>query len=140
MKILLLSVFVLLFGAACSSTGNSPIRYTNEVIRSPDRVDVRYLTTGLDQLPVIKRGKVPSHPDSERWSRGYARVSFTINEKGRTENIQIVDSTGKSFGGNTAYAVRFWHFEPAMKDGVPAPCEAIYEIRFRGHHFGGINE
>jgi len=136
-----LATILLLAASACTSSENSyRARNTNDLIDHPEDVSIVYVTTGLDKLPVIKRGKIPSHPDSQRWKRGYAQVRFWISEKGKTEDIRVTHSEGKYFGGNTAYAVRFWRFEPATKNGEPVACEAVYEIYFRGLHFGGVNE
>lgn len=125
---------------SCATTNADGQRHANDIIRNSDYLYIHYLTTGLDKPPEIKKGKVPSHPDSQRWSRGMAHVRFTVNEKGKTENIRLVDGEGKHFGGNTMYAVRFWRFHPAQKDGTPTACEAEIKILFRGAHFGGVNE
>lgn len=133
--------FVLLaiacFLASCENTHGT---YTNDLIKSPDTVHVSYTTSGLDSFPIFKRGRIPTHPDSQRWETGYAKISFTINERGKTENFKVIDSRGQYFAGNTIQAIRYWKFDPAQKDGTAVSCNAVYEIHFRGLHFGGVNE
>lgn len=139
LSIAFLALLCSLILSSCTTNADGD-RYTNDIIRAPEYVRIKYLTANLDQQPEIKSGKIPSHPDSQRWKRGYAKVRFTINEKGKTQDIHIVDSRGDHFGGNTVYAVRFWRFEPALKDGAPVACEAEYEIYFRGLYSSGVNE
>ena len=135
-RILLFSFFSFLL-VSCSGVQPTTKQYTGSVIRGPEDVSIRYLTSDLDSIPEITRGKIPAHPDSLRRGKGWALLQFTINEKGRTEDIQTVEQEGDSVGGNAAYAIRFWHFKPAMKDGVAVPCKAEYRFSFRSLTYDG---
>ncbi len=138
MKLYLLpTILVLVLLSSCEGTKD---QYASEIIRSADQIEIRYLSQEPNVFPVFKSGKRPSHPDSQRWKRGFARVRFTVNTKGKTEDIKVVESEGLYFGGNTAYAIRFWRFHPATKDGQPIACEAEYAIHFRGLHSPGVND
>lgn len=51
---------------------------------------------------------------------GYVRLSFDINEKGETENIDVIEANPiKTFTNVAIDAVSKWKYEPLIVDGKP---------------------
>ena len=51
---------------------------------------------------------------------GWAVIRYSIDEQGRTRNLEVVETGGDSaFGRAAKEAVKKWRFEPARQDGTP---------------------
>jgi len=129
----LISSFVLLSGCMVASNENNVASLRpNGLIRPTTSLPINFLSNDLDQAPQLKSGRIPPQPFGHRFEQGSAVVVFTINEKGRTENLRVVEQRGRYFAGNTVRSMKYWHFEPALKDGLPVATEAVIRFDFTG--------
>ena len=70
----------------------------------------------------------PTYPyDAARRSReGWTAFRFTINERGRLEDIELLGNVGdRSFIQASIDALEGWIYEPAMLDGEPIRVEGV---------------
>ena len=70
----------------------------------------------------------PIFPAGERGQIGIVGIRFVIDNKGKTENIEISRSAGKAFDDNAASAVRNWRFKPATCNGEAMPTQMEIEL------------
>ena len=80
----------------------------------------------VDARPV--RRPVPSYPAAAaaNGAEGVTVISYTVDERGRTDDIEVVFSIPYSIFGEAAVeAVERWRFEPATLDGVPVRREGM---------------
>lgn len=61
---------------------------------------------------------------------GNVTVVFTVNERGRTEDVEILSSSSRLFNQAVLRAVRNWKFEPPVREGKPEPVRIEHTIRF----------
>lgn len=61
---------------------------------------------------------------------GYATVQFKVDEAGKTRDIQVLDMSHPYFGGNAAYVIKYWRFNPAEKDGEPIAVHGTIRWNF----------
>jgi periplasmic protein TonB len=87
-----------------------------------------------DTPPKLISGNYPVYPISHsRFGRsGFAVVAFTIGRDGATHDIYVVRASYPYFGSHTVLAVRGWKFEPARKNGQPAPVKTKLVMPFKG--------
>jgi TonB family protein len=64
---------------------------------------------------------------------GTVVIRFTIDEKGKPQNLKVVDSIAGLDKAALA-VVREWRFTPAMKDGKPIATTATAPVTFRITH------
>lgn len=85
----------------------------------PEVFGVEWERNDLEVYPALASGKSPPYPFGMKSVGGYATIQFLVNEEGRTENIEVLDMSHPYFGGNAAYVIKYWRFNPAEKDGEP---------------------
>lgn len=62
---------------------------------------------------------------------GEVTVAFTVNENGRTEDIEVVDADPPNvFDRAAVRAVRQWTFKPAIRNGAPTSERVKQTIQF----------
>lgn len=84
--------------------------------------------------PVRVAGADPVFPERalEAGRSGTVTLTFTVDERGRVSNIEVVDETPRGYGFARAArgAISRWTFEPQRVDGAPVVYQARYTIRF----------
>ena len=61
---------------------------------------------------------------------GQAEIAYIVNEKGRTEEVQIATATNQEFGEAARDAVARWRFKPGKKDGKPVRTAVVQIVTF----------
>lgn len=88
-------------------------------VEKPEPVDhiVIFDRDQVDELPVWLYGpqpRIPSRFDKTDWK---VSVLYVVTDKGRTENIFVLDSTNPELNAPVKEAIADWRFRPARKDG-----------------------
>ncbi len=63
---------------------------------------------------------------------GWARIAFEVDERGRVQQPQILDSSDPVFERPAIGAVKQWRFEPGKKKGEPVRFRMRVTIEFPG--------
>jgi len=61
---------------------------------------------------------------------GSVTVEMTVNEKGETEDVRVVQSAGEILDAAVVSAVRQWRYEPATKNGVKVKVRTGWKQTF----------
>jgi len=61
---------------------------------------------------------------------GSVAVEMTVNEKGETEDVRVVQSAGEILDAAVVGAVRQWRYEPATKNGVKVKVRLAWKQTF----------
>lgn len=64
----------------------------------------------------------PRYPDrcqAKAFHEEFVNVQFDVTVEGRTQNIEVIESTNDCFSSSAARSVRKWKYEPKTIDGVP---------------------
>lgn len=86
----------------------------------------------VDEIPVWVYGPVvPRLPEHLRRTVADVLVLFVVTEKGKTENIFVLDSPDPDFAQPTIDMIRKWTFRPARKDGKPVRVWAQQLLTYR---------
>ncbi len=74
----------------------------------------------------------PSYPSEwrDRDVKGEVQIAYLINEKGRTEQVQVITANDEQFGKVAVEAAKKWRFRPAKKDGKPVRVLMSHPIMF----------
>lgn len=74
----------------------------------------------------------PSYPSEwrDRDVKGEVQIAYIINEKGRTEQVQVITANDEQFGAVAVAALKQWRFRPAKKDGKPVRVLVSHPIVF----------
>jgi len=68
-----------------------------------------------------------------RGAAGWVEIEFSVNKKGRTENMRIVNSEpAEMFDRAALDAVRRWRFRPYIVDGKTTPTQTGVRLKFEG--------
>ncbi|MGH8261088.1 MAG: energy transducer TonB, partial [Steroidobacteraceae bacterium] len=84
-------------------------------------------------IPQRTRYVAPEYPDRalDAHISGSVTVEFTVDTKGRTHDVRVVDSTPAGvFDRAAVYAVSRWRYKPAVFNGVPTEIPTRMVIRF----------
>ncbi|HXS96941.1 MAG TPA: TonB family protein [Candidatus Limnocylindrales bacterium] len=75
----------------------------------------------------------PSYSEEARLAKyqGTVTLSVVIGENGKVTTAQVVQSLGLGLDEQAMMAVETWTFQPATKNGVPVPTQALVEVNFR---------
>jgi len=82
-------------------------------------------------MPLFK--PVPVYPKQMARSgrEGCVMLEFSINEQGKTEDIEVVWSTNKSFNQNAKKTVERFLYQPQIEEGKPVKVEGVlHQITF----------
>jgi TonB family protein len=90
--------------------------------------------TPLSELKFRRFVKPEPPPRSvTRGTTGWVEVQFSVNKKGRTEEIRVMDSEpGEMFDRVALEAVRKWRFRPYIVDGKKTPTQTGVRLKFEG--------
>lgn len=93
-----------------------------EAIRESLSADETYIPS----VPMFRIA--PRYPTraAEYGRQGYVDVRFAVDERGRTTDVEVVNSTSSVFESAAIEAVESWRYWPAIRNGEP--------IRRRGVH------
>jgi len=83
--------------------------------------------------PVLLSSREAEFSDYARENHinGDCLVALIIDAKGKPQNVHVIRSLEPSLDRNAIYAVRQYHFKPAMRNGVPVPLMITVEVAFR---------
>ena len=63
---------------------------------------------------------------------GEVRVKVHINEEGRVESVQVLDSLSKTAESEAVLAIKQWRFGASYQNGHLVPVDTIVTVRFAG--------
>lgn len=74
----------------------------------------------------------PEYPFAlrQRGVEGSVTVAFTVDVRGRVQDIEVQESTHEEFERAAVAAVRTWRFEPAQRDGKPVAVRISQRLAF----------
>ena len=86
-----------------------------------------------DQPPTVLKRYPPQYPHLLGVNRieGDATFEFTINEEGKTEDLELVEATHSEFADATRRVLSKWRFTPAKLNGEPIALEVEQTIQYR---------
>ena len=88
----------------------------------------RYSPANLDVTPLTRVEPVHSaFPEGVTELR--VTLKFRVDEQGRVQNPEVVESSGTAFDQAAMKAIRFWQFLPKLKDGKPVAASAKLPFR-----------
>jgi periplasmic protein TonB len=82
--------------------------------------------------PQIEYLEKPEYPFAAKrlHKEGKVALRLFIDEKGKLEKVEVVESTDPMFASSAVEAMKRSRFRPARRKDVPCPCRAPYIIRF----------
>lgn len=98
-------------------------------------VDVAPEPWGIRAAPVF-----PSDLIHNNINLGEAVIGFLVNEKGLTEQAQVLSATYAALGESAVQAVKRWRYRPALKNDVPVNCFIRVVFTFYGRPNGDARE
>lgn len=63
--------------------------------------------------------------------KGVCLVSLVVNDRGRPENVRVIQPLGMDLDSNAIKAAKAFRFVPAMRDGKPIPAKVTVEVHFK---------
>lgn len=110
-------------------------REERRAVENERRLSDRDLNSGnledRDVRPI--RVEAPRYPGRahRRGIEGFAIVEFIVDNRGRTRDVRVVESSpGSVFDAPAREAVENWEFEPRIVDGRPVSTELRQTIEF----------
>ncbi|MFQ3223919.1 MAG: protein TonB [Lentimonas sp.] len=87
----------------------------------------------VDSAPTPRTKIEFSYPASAKRKgiKGVVKIEYIVNEKGRVENISIVESPSRILSDATSAVISRVRFEPASKDGRPVKVRMRAAIPYR---------
>jgi len=87
----------------------------------------------VDSAPTPRSKIEFSYPASAKRKgiKGVVKIEYVVNDKGRVENISIIESPSKILSDATRDVISRARFEPASKDGRPVKVRMRAAIPFR---------
>lgn len=87
----------------------------------------------VDSAPTPRSKIEFSYPASAKRKgiKGVVKIEYIVNDKGRVENISIIESPSKILSDATKDVIRRVRFEPASKDGRPVKVRMRAAIPYR---------
>jgi TonB family protein len=82
-------------------------------------------STQEEYLPVVTVPPVYPPRAAQRDLEGYVVVSYTVNERGETENIEVVESSAAVFDRASIEAVEKYRYRPRIVDGRTVAVEGV---------------
>ena len=82
--------------------------------------------------PQIVYQEKPEYPFAAKklQKEGKVSLTLTIDEKGKLQNVEVLDATDQMFAASAVEAMKRSKFRPARRGGAPVACRAPYTIRF----------
>lgn len=88
----------------------------------------------VDEVPVWAYGPtVPRLPNRLRQTDADVLVLYVVTDKGKTENVFILDSPDPGFSQPTIDLIKKWTFRPGRKDGEPVRIWVQQLLTYRPH-------
>ena len=114
--------------------GNTIIAATEVPVIRPPEIVVPPAPPPVIVNPVRVAGADPVFPERalEAGRSGLVTLTFTVDERGRVSNIEVLEETpgGYGFARAARAAITRWTFEPQRVDGTAVVYQARYTIRF----------
>lgn len=85
----------------------------------------------VDEIPVWLYGPQPRIPSKYERTNWHVLVFYAITEKGRTENISVLDSTDPMLEKSVVDAITAWNFRPARRGGQPVRIMAQQDVSYK---------
>jgi TonB family protein len=95
-----------------------------------------------DVPPKFIGGPAPTYPDTPRkfGAPGYAMISFTVDDTGRTHDFRLWETNYMFFYTNGVAAIQKWRIQPATKHGRPVACRVRITFRYRSRFLRSSSE
>lgn len=78
-----------------------------------------------EYLPIVRAAPVYPPRAAQRSLEGYVVLSYTVNERGETEDIQVVESTSAEFEQASIESVEKYRYRPRLVDGRTVAVEGV---------------
>jgi periplasmic protein TonB len=87
---------------------------------------------GNDDYPHFLHRELPLYPQAARrmGREGKVVLRLLIDETGKLQQVEVVESTGFEFTRAAVEAVKKSTFRPALQNGLPVPSRAILPVQF----------
>ncbi len=115
-----------------SATDYAQVKETCAELKKPRPKTSRAPEPGFqDAIPLARRA--PKYPFNSLWKE-YVCVAlrFDVNEKGRTENIEVIEFHPADAPSNFRYkardAIEKWEYSPATLEGTPVYREGLITV------------
>jgi serine/threonine-protein kinase len=110
-------------------SASPPIPAPTPVVREGDLVAIDATVTPPHRI----KGEAAGYPKAaERFHYlGKVSVEFVVDEKGRPQDLHVVESAGEVLNAAVLEAIRSWEFAPARKNGVPVKVRWQWAQEFR---------
>jgi TonB family protein len=120
------TVFINMPNLSSSTGGSWLMRFAELEIRPPGTPDIEI------SAPVATHKVDPGYePDAARERiEGKVRLHVIIRRDGRVDTIEVLHSLDPRLDQRAINALLKWHFQPALRAGVPVDLEAVVEIPF----------
>lgn len=88
--------------------------------------------TAFDTPPRPLDLVTPEYPASLRrdGTEGNVLVAFTVDTRGRVQDVEVREATNREFETAAVEAVRQWRFKPALHDGEPVEVRISQRLNF----------
>jgi TonB family protein len=84
------------------------------------------LPTGAGR-PELVKGTIPRNPNSSAPDQRF-RIGLTVDSKGKTENLAIIDTTDPEWADRALHELQNWRFVAASVNGQTAPVNGVFEL------------
>src|SRR5690606_6301067 len=74
-------------------------------------------------VPIYKA--TPYYPEAAGVAQGSVIVQYTVNEAGRTQDLEIIESSNPVFEEPAVWAVKQFRYAPRIVDGGPTAVEGV---------------
>lgn len=88
----------------------------------------------VDEKPVWLYGPMPRLPSGLDYTLTRALVLYSVSDKGKTDNIYVLESTDEKFIEPVMKAIKDWTFRPARKDGKVVNVWVQQYVEYDGSH------
>ncbi|HUF73209.1 MAG TPA: TonB family protein [Gammaproteobacteria bacterium] len=78
-----------------------------------------------EYLPVVTVAPMYPPRAAQRGLEGYVVLSYTVNATGRTENIEVVESSSTEFEEASIESVEKYRYRPRIVDGATIPVDGV---------------
>lgn len=86
----------------------------------------------VDEVPVWTHGpSIPRLPNHLRRVEADVLVLYQVTDRGRTENVYILDTPDPAFSEPTIEMIERWNFRPGRRDGEPVRIWVQQLLNFR---------
>ena len=132
-KIVLFCLAVMVSSAAAFAAKPVPVPVKNEFKLSGEFIKAGELSKPLD----VVRQVAPKYPLVWRSAglNGKVQLIFIVNEKGRPEEVQVVEASDAAFGEAAVEAVKQWRYKPVKVADKPVRVAVVQVLTFNLDQF-----